>query len=593
MQTNLKLKKYKNMNRIYSKLKTVAILTSIIAISSSCSNKNGYYHAEIYAVNDIHGALFDSLYVDGKTNKTSLANVSAYINSRRAEIGADKVAMLDLGDALQGDNSVFYANYVDTSNSAKHLFSRIVEYIGHDALIVGNHDIETGHNVYDKITAEISVPYLAANAIDKNSGKCYFQPYAIVNKGGIEIAIIGMTNPNIKKWLGEEQWHGIDFLPIEEIAQTLVDEVKKKHNPDFTILAIHAGLGDGSGEDIENPARYLASSLKGIDAVLASHDHQTDCEKIWNGKDSVLVIEGGSRCKNLLKIDIEANYENGRQVAKTLKGELVPMEGLAVDNQYLAAFREDFLKTKAFTNQEIGTLNEEINTVDAFFGPSSYLNLVHSVQLANSGADVSMAAPLTYNGKVEAGKLIYHDLFTIYPFENQLYVISLTGKQILDCLEYSYDTWISTMSSSKEHLLRINYNEKHGRYDFVYPAFNFDSAAGVIYDVDVREPFGSRVKIKSMADGTQFDLAKNYKVAMSSYRANGGGDLLTKGASIPKEELSSIILEKKDDIRGMIYKFYRSGNTVDKMIEAQWKFIPEPMVKEAIQRDRALVFGKK
>ena len=580
------------MSTIYYKLKKNVIAMAIILISASCNIRNGSYNAEIYAVNDIHGTLFDSLYVEGKTNKASLANVSAFLNERRNEIGSDKVAMIDLGDALQGDNSVFYANYVDTASADKHLFTRIAEYINYDAMIVGNHDIETGHSVYDKIASETSIPYLAANAVDQNTGKCYFKPYTIIKKGGIDIAIIGMTNPNIKKWLGEELWRGIDFLPIEGIAQSLIDEVKAKHNPDFTILAIHAGLGDGSGSDVENPARFLAATLKGIDVVLSSHDHQTACEKIWNGTDSVLVMEGGSRCKNLIKVEIGANFENGKLLDKKISGELLPMQGSAVDKEYLAAFREDYLKTKAFTNQEIGTLNDEINTVDAFFGPSSYLNLIHSVQLAESGADISMAAPLTYNGKVEAGKLIYHDLFTIYPFENQLYVISLTGKQILDCLEYSYDTWISTMKSSKDHLLRIKFDEKGGRYNFVYPAFNFDSAAGLVYDVDVRESFGSRVKIKSMADGTPFDTANIYKVAMSSYRANGGGDLLTKGAGIPKEQLPSIILEKKDDIRGMIYNFYKNGNTSAKMIEAQWSFVPKSIVSESIERDKALVFGK-
>jgi 2',3'-cyclic-nucleotide 2'-phosphodiesterase/3'-nucleotidase len=385
----------------------------------------------------------------------------------------------------------------------------------------------------------------------------------------------------------------MEFLPIEDIAQSMIDEVKKMHNPDFTLLAIHAGLGDGSGNDVENPARFLAATLKGIDAVLSSHDHQRACEKIWNGTDSVLVMEGGSRCNNLIKVVVDAKFENGKLISKTLNGELVPMEGTAVDNDYLTQFSADYLKTKAFTNQEIGSLENDINTVDAFFGPSSYLNLIHSVQLAESGADISMAAPLTYNGRVEAGKLIYHDLFTIYPFENQLYVISLTGKQILDCLEYSYDTWISTMKSSKDHLLRIRYDENRGSYNSVYPAFNFDSAAGLVYDVDVREPFGSRVKIKSLADGTKFNLNNTYKVAMSSYRANGGGDLLTKGAGIPKEQLPSIIVDKKDDIRGMIYNFYRSGSSKDRMIEAQWKFIPETMVKDAIERDRSLVFGKK
>lgn len=575
-----------------SKTRSLAAVALLSCATVACTQKNGTYSAEIYAVNDVHGKYFDSLYVGNQTNRYSLANISTFLKERRAAVGEDKVAMIDLGDALQGDNAVFYANYVDTSATGKHLFTRVVEYMGYDALVVGNHDIEAGHAVYDKISAETDIPYLAANAIDVDSGKSYFKPYTIIKKGGLDIAIIGMTNPNIKKWLGEELWRGIDFVSIESLADSLITYIRQKHNPDLTFLAIHAGLGDASGDDVENPARYLASRIKGIDAVLASHDHQTACEKIWNGEDSVLVMEGASKGKYLIKLNAKLDYSDGKLISKELDGELVPMEDVPVDNEYMAQFREDYLKTKSFTNQEIGTLEESINTTDAFFGPSSYIDLIHSVQLAKSGADISMAAPLTYNGKVEAGKLKYHDLFTIYPFENQLYVLSLTGKQILDCLEYSYNTWINTIKSGKDHLMRIKFDEKRGNYSFVYPAFNFDSAAGLIYDVDVREPFGKRVKIKSMSDGMPFDINATYKVAMSSYRANGGGDLLTKGAGIDKNELPSIIIAKYDDIRGMIYDFYKDGNYKQKIISAQWSFIPQTMVSGAIERDRALLFGR-
>lgn len=572
--------------------KTLFAVAVLIFTAFSCTTKDGIYKVEIYALNDVHGKFFDSLYVEGKANSHSLANVSEYLKNRRSQIGSDAVAMVDLGDALQGDNSVFYANYIDTATAQKHLFTRVAEYLGYDAMVVGNHDIEAGHPVYDKIMAETQIPYLAANAIDIKSGNSYFKPYAIFEKNGLEIAVIGMTNPNIKKWLGEELWSGMEFLPIDAMADSLVEEVHSKYSPDIVILAIHAGLGDGTSEDIENPARYLAANIKGIDILFSSHDHQTACEKIWNGKDSVLLMEGGSRVKYLIKVDAALKFNKGELVSKSFDGQLVPMDSIAVDKDYVNNFRADYLKTKSFTNQEIGILNNDIITTDAFFGPSAYINLIHSVQLAQSGADISMAAPLTYNGHIDAGKLIYHDLFTIYPFENQLYVLKLTGKQILDCLEYSYDTWINTMTSQSDHLMRIKFDSNRGNYSFVFPAYNFDSAAGIIYDVDVREPFGKRVKIKSMSDGTKFDLERTYSVAMSSYRANGGGDLLTKGAGIPKEQLPAIIINKMDDIRGMIFDFYRSGQQSNKMISAQWKFVPEPLVASAAKRDRALLFGE-
>ena len=77
-------------------------------------------------------------------------------------------------------------------------------------------------------------------------------------------------------------------------------------------------------------------------------------------------------------------------------------------------------------------------------------------------------------------------------------------------------------------------------------SFNFDSAAGIIYTVDVTKPRGEKINIVSMADGSPFDLNKTYKVALNSYRGNGGGELLTKGGGIPKEELKSRIISSTD-----------------------------------------------
>ena len=315
----------------------------------------------------------------------------------------------------------------------------------------------------------------------------------------------------------------------------MIQKVKATERPDITILAIHAGLGDGTAENIENPARYLAANLQGVDVIFASHDHQVACEKIWNGADSVLVMEGSNRAKYLANVTAIVEYRDGELYRKNFKGRLIPVEKLGVDTSYANTFRNDFLNAKKFTNQEIGELEKDIYTKEAFFGPSDYMNLIHTVQMNSSDAEISLAAPLTYNGKITAGVLKYHDLFTIYPFENQLYVVTLTGKQIKDYLEYSYDKWIQTMESPADHIMNIRYDEKRGRYSFRNMTFNFDSGAGFDYEVDVCKPYGEKITIKSMASGEPFEMEKSYKVALSSYRANGGGDLLTEGAGIPKD----------------------------------------------------------
>lgn len=580
-------------------MKRLYILLFIYAASllTSCSVRNGIYSVEICATNDLHGRYFDSLYVENGVHPYSLANVSAYINQLRDNNGNDGVLLIDAGDAVQGDNAAFYANFIDTADhNKKHLFTRVVEYIGYDALVVGNHDIEAGHAVYDKIKNETSIPYLAANAIDIKTGTPYFMPYAIFTKNGIEIAVIGMTNPNIKKWLGEELWHGMDFIEIEENAQQIINSLKANEKPDIIVLTVHAGIGSGNENQIENPARYLASKLDGVDIIIAAHDHQTACEKIASihqNRDSVLVLDGSNRAKYLANATVELQFKDGKLVSKEIRGRLVPMENTPVDTAYTNAFRDDFLKTKEFTNQVIGSLDKSIYTRDAFFGPSDYMNLIHNVQLATSGADISFAAPLTYNGIVKEGVVKYHDLFTIYPFENLLYVVKLTGSQIKDYLEYSYDQWVTTMKSPADHIMKIRYDDKRSRYSFMGMTYNYDSGAGIIYDVDITKDKGNRIIIHSMSDGAPFDFDKTYNVAMSSYRANGGGDLLTQGAGIPKEDLESIIVTKYDDIRSIIFGHFKNseGGKNISNAPANWKFIPDSYAANALDRDRRLLFG--
>ena len=109
--------------------------------------------------------------------------------------------------------------------------------------------------------------------------------------------------------------------------------------------------------------------------------------------------------------------------------------------------------------------------------------------------------------------------------------MKLSGKEVHDALEMSYDLWTNRMTSPDDHILLLRDQPREGAADraaFKNFSFNFDSAAGIIYTVDVTKPCGSKVTILSMADGTPFHMDKMYTVALNSYRGNGGGELLTE-----------------------------------------------------------------
>lgn len=533
----------------------------ISLLSSKGSLADGEYRVTVCSTTDVHGAYFDSAYVDNLAAKTSLANVSSYLKEIRGE-GVQPV-LIDVGDNLQGDNAAYYFNYVATD--VPHVYPRIAAYLGYDAIVVGNHDIETGHDVYDRVASELTMPYLAANAafdrdengradMDENpDGKTvsdsYFVPYCVVDRGGVKVAIVGMTNGNIKSWLADDIWRGMDFQIISEMVQPVIDRMIEKEKPQLVVLAVHSGTG-AEQPNRENEAQYLAATLRGVDIVLNGHDHRPlarDVENVNGG--SVVLIDAGTKAVVVGQADFTLTVKNGKVVSKSVDYKLVPMEKYPVDPDYVAAFKEDFNAVKAFAQRPIGQLSENIFLADALDGPSTYINLVQTVQLASSGADISFAAPLTSSGVVPKGVIEFQDLVSIYKFENQLYVVEMTGKQIKDYLEYSYKNWVN----------------KSG------PSYNWDSADGIRYEVSRKAPDGERVKILSMNDGTPFDLDKTYKVAMTSYRASGGGDLVREGAGI--DPASLVVVRKMKDIRSLIGDYIAAQKEIVPTVATNWKFV--------------------
>jgi 2',3'-cyclic-nucleotide 2'-phosphodiesterase/3'-nucleotidase len=186
-------------------------------------------------------------------------------------------------------------------------------------------------------------------------------------------------------------------------------------------------------------------------------------------------------------------------------------------------------------------------------------------------------------------------MFKLYRFENLLFVLRMTGEEIRKHLEFSYDMWVNTMTSPDDHALKLNQDSKEDqqRAGFQNYTFNFDSACGIDYEVDLTKPDGQKVRILQMSDGKPFDEKKWYKVVMNSYRANGGGELLTRGAGIPKDSLESRVLfnTEKDQRYYLTEEIMRIG-TVNPQPNHNWRFVPEEWVKPALERDRKLLFGK-
>ena len=296
-------------------------------------------------------------------------------------------------------------------------------------------------------------------------------------------------------------------------------------------------------------------------------------------------------------IDVTLKLKDGKVVSKQIDGVLTDTKEYGVSESFMRHFALQYGAVEKFVSKKIGVFTEDLSTRPAYFGSSAFIDFIHSLQLDISGADISFAAPLSFDAEIKKGDIRVSDMFNLYKYENMLYVMKLSGKEIKDFLEESYYMWTNRMKSPEDHLLWLKEKRRAGAEDrasFQNFSFNFDSAAGIIYTVDVTRPKGEKVTIVSMADGSPFRMDHIYKVALNSYRGNGGGELLTKGSGIPQEKLKERIIFSTDkDLRFYLMQYIEKKGTLDPRALNQWKFVPEEWVKPAAERDYEYLFGGK
>ena len=568
-------------------LMTLLGLGSLSAVHAS---QDSEVTLKLIETSDVHACYFPYDFIRNKSMKGSLARVSSYVKEQREKY--ENVILMDNGDILQGQPVAYYYNYMDTIS--EHVCAAMLNYMKYDVGTMGNHDVETGHAVYDRWVRQCSFPVLGANIVDNKTGKPYLPPYQVIEKEGVKIAILGMITPAIPSWLPEQLWSGLHFEDMEDCARKWVKIIREKENPDVLVGLFHAGPeGNKLDNVVENGSGNVAKSVPGFDVVFMGHGHTRRYEKVVNVEgDSVLLIDPANMSKVVSEVTFTIKKQDGKVVSKQVEGKLVNMDGYAPDADFLNIFSGAYETTMDFVSRNIGRIEHTISSKEALFGPSAFVDLIHQLQLDITGADISFCAPLSAYTEIKKGDICVSDMFNLYKYENLLYTMKLTGKEIKDFLEMSYALWTNQMQSPDDHLMLLN-EEDNGFGRFKNPSFNFDSAAGIIYTVDVTKPQGEKIRIERMANGEPFDLNKTYRVAVNSYRGNGGGDLLTKGAGIPKTELAKRVVYSTDkDLRYYLMKRIEEVKVLDPKPLNQWKFIPEEWTVPASKRDYDILFGK-
>ena len=566
----------------------VIILLALLV--SACGEKKGL---EIYVTTDLHGMLLPFDNTEGTATDRSLANLASLVSTS----GSDNIILLDNGDILQGDPMAYYYNFVDTVRT--HAIADILNHLGYDAATVGNHDIEAGHAVYDRVRREYNFPLLAANAVDSRTGDPYFEPYTVIKKRGMKVIVFGLITPSVPRWLPESLYRGIRFENMVETARKWMP-VMLEEEPDLIVGLFHSGMGnlDETGDD-ENSSLAVALNVPGFDVIFCGHDHREDMKEVENTEGrKVLIMDGGSRASTLMNVTVAPVKQPDGSVVNELSGKLIPMNSLPESKLFTDRYRNVSDTLLQYTSEIIGRSDATATTRDAFFGPSGFVDLIHRMQLDISGAQISLAAPLSFDQSITEGELRIRDMYRLYRFENFLYTVTMTGGEIDRHLEHSAGLWFETMEKRNDYMLRYRLDDSgapvmvNGTARLRNPSYNFESAMGIRYTVDVSKPQGARVTITSLSDGTPFNYSATYTVAVNSYRANGGGGHFPAAGITGKELEGRIISATERDLRHYMTEWIRNKGTITPLPLSEWSIIPAAWASEAEKREMKLLFGE-
>ena len=568
-------------------MKKTTILFALLCICMTAMAKQSKtVTIRLVETSDVHGAFFPYNFTERRPMEGTMARVSTYLKRQRKTYG-DRLILLDNGDILQGQPTCYYTNYVKTDEP--NIAAEVINYLKYDAETFGNHDVETGHAVYDKWIKEVKCPMLGANIIDTKTNKPYVKPYTIIEREGVRVAILGMLTPAIPNWLHESLWTGLRFDEMLQTARHWLKILKEQEKADVIVGLFHSGWDGGIVTPTyeEDVARKMAETVEGFDVIFFGHDHTERNTTINN----TLCMDPS--CNALKVAEATIQIRNGKVVSK--KGEIIDVRNEAIDQQYIAHFQPQIDAIRQYVERQLGTFASPMRSRDAFFGSAAFTDLIHQLQLDETHADISFNAPLTFNTDIKAGPIYMSDMFKLYRFENKIYVLRMTGEEVRKHLERSYDLWVNTMKSPDDHIMMLNEGSAgdEQRRGFKNLTFNFDSAAGIDYVVDVTKPDGQKVHILQFSDGRPFDEKAWYKVVMNSYRGNGGGELLTHGAGIPLDSINNriIFMSERDQRYYLTQKIEREGKVEGKALN-NWRFIPDAWARPAIERDRKLIFGE-
>jgi 2',3'-cyclic-nucleotide 2'-phosphodiesterase/3'-nucleotidase len=532
----------------------LSIGTFVLASHGSAQSR---VQITILGTTDLHGNILPIDYYKNTPENRGLAKMAALIKRVRKE--NPNVVLIDSGDTIQGTPLEYYHN--KKNNTPTDPMMLVMNSLNYDAMAVGNHEYNFGLKVLDKARSEARFPWLSANTYDKGTDKTHYQPYIVKDVGGVRVGVLGLTTPGIPNWENPPNYVGLDFRePLSE-AKKWVPILRDKEHADLVVVAMHMGLEEDlrTGEinpgqvTNENQAIAIAKGVPGVDVIFMGHTHREVPSLNVNG---VLITQANHWGRHLARADfyLEKDGERWRVYAKgsrTLPADVEP------DPETLTLAAPYDKETQAWLARPVGQSAEELTARDSRFRDTAILDLIQRVQLDAGKADVSMAASFNSDARIPKGAVTVRDIAGLYVYENTLVVLEVTGQMLKDALEHSAK-YFRKYEPGKTAAELI---------DEKIPAYNFDVAEGVSYDLDISKRVGDRIQNLKF-HGQPLSPTQKLRLVTNNYRVNGGG-----GYTMYKN--APVVYRSSIEIRELIIDWIEQHKMIPAEASNNWRLLPD------------------
>lgn len=459
----------------------------------------------ILQTSDLHGMVNPYDYASNKVSKTSLAHAATIIKAERSK--DPNLLLLDTGDTTQ-------ANYIqEFLNENPNPIIGALNYLDYDAWTLGNHEFNFGFSYVTKEISEFEGVTLAGN-IYKADGSRWIDAYHIFDVDGVKVAVFGIDAPHVPQWEKTDPTHydNMTFTsPMEETGKILKE---LDGRADVVIGSIHYGL---EGEYGTEGVRALAETYGDrIDALLIGHAHAVVDETIGG----IPVLEPGSNGQYVSKVTITLTGSgSGWTVDKSATtGELLDCSAVTPDADFLAEFKSLHEKSLAMASREVGQVGKTFldpvellpGIPNAIIQDNPVIDLINKVQMEQTGADVSLAALFDSSSNLEAGPFLHRDSVKIYKYDNTLFAVKVTGKQLKAIMERQAGGFFNRYQSGD---VTVSFNPNIRMY-------NYDEFAGVNYEIDISKPEGQRIQNVTY-QGKPLSDTQTLVLALNNYRYGG------------------------------------------------------------------------